>query len=765
MHISVYVFIDAQPTLMMWSLDLDDNKITLQFSTPSLDPANNGMPTNCTAILIGPIAGDINVAMRLLPSVVGLQVSETMATCDLGMKFRSLLNSDSDLGTNLSNSYLYYEAIVGSDMSLLMDTRNIVYSNTMGTAASQVTSDINPPAIAGFEYLDLDEGLIVFSFTQPVNVTTFDISDLSLRNSPVDEVTAMNVSSTEGSCENGCEIGREVTLRISQTDLEKIKLEEDICVSISTCYPHHTSLLVEDFGGNLITMYRFGLNYLLKRLILDITPPILVSSELNLTDDNLVLAFDEPINVATFNPSGITLQYSENFTLTSASSVRGPSSSVVVVDLGLDADKLKVSIPDESGYDIISVSLLSSVFEDIVGNPVQSVSIQLHSIYADTIAPTVSYFNLDLNSNLLQIWFSEPILLESLNTSAFKLIGSSSVTGNMHTITLNDSFVFDSDDSLGGDAVRMISIAFGSQSLTGIKTSYDIGTTSNTYLLIDDHSFVDTNNNSFISAGPIPVAVVIADNSPATAIGFSLDMNIGQIVLTFNDVVNVSTWLNREAFIQRAAFNRYYSRVELSGTVMNGDCDIVVINIYDYVLNNLKSRSNYDRIAIDINSTYLTIRAHAINDINGVDIIAVTDDNAINANTYVRDTEPPQLIRFDLDLDSNRLRFYFDEPIASNSFNPSLFILQGDSLINTSSSVILSNNSLYHYCSGSGRYCYYYFPTDIANLLARNPNIARDVSTTYLIIMQGGVTDTSGNLINMVGPVIVNSYRPGRSKF
>ena len=751
----------------MWNLDLDDNKIILQFGIPSLlNPSNNGMSIDCTAIFIGPIAGDIGMAVQLLPSVVGLQVDETLATCDLGMEFRSMLNVNPSLGTDPSNTYLYYDIsdIDGSAMTSLVDSSDVAYSNTMGIAATQVVSDSTSPAIAGFEYLDLDEGVIVFSFTQPINVTTFNFSDLSLQNSPIDEAISRKVFLTDGSCENGCEIGQYITFRMAQTDLEKLKLEEGICVSISTCYPHHTDLLVEDFGGNLITTYRFGLNYLMKHLILDTTPPILVGCNLNLSMDILVLVFDEPINVSTYNPLGIILRFSKHIiTLTSASSVRGPSSYVVVVDLGLDVDKLKIltpAVPD------IFLSLLSSPFEDIIGNSVQYV-LRVCNFTNDTYSPRVLSFHLDLNSNLLQVSFSELILVESLDISGFKLIDSSSATVDVHMINLNDSFVVDSDGLPVDGAVRMIYIAFGSQSLTRIKTSNDIGTAvNNTYLLIDDHSFVDTNGNSFISTGPIAAAAVIADNSPATVVDFSLDMNIGQIALTFNDVVNVSTWHNGEIFIQEAAFTENLGIVyqhALSGIIASNNSNVIILNLYAYDLCYLKKELYYGT-AVDLNSTYLTIRAHAINDIRGVDIIAVTDGNGIIASTYVRDSEPPQLINFDLYMNYGRVYFNFDEPIARNSFIPSLFTLQGGSMINTSSSSVnLSSNSTNYYCHNN--YCHYYLPADILYLLRRDPNVARDANTTYLVIMQGGVNDTSGNPISMTGPIMVNYYSPGSSKF
>ena len=756
---------------MMWSLDLDDNTVILQFDSPSLNPANNGMQIDCTAILIGPITGNISMAVRLPSSTVGLQIDVTLATCDLGMEFRSVLNANSGFGTDQNNTFLYYNssgATGGPGRVILLDSSNMEYADTVGTVVTQIVPDSNSPTIASFELLDLDEGIMVLSFTQPINVTTFNYADISLQNSPVNETININLPLTDGSCEDGCEIGRRITFRMVKADLEQLKLNEGICVSISTCYPHHTDLLTKDFGENFISTYRFGLNYLLQNLILDTTHPSLDFCNLNLSIDNLVLVFDEPIDIITFNALGITFQdnasETEN-TLTNASSTRDPSGTVIVIDLGIDADKLKTSTLVTSGNDIY-ISLLPTAFEDNAGNTVQS-ALMVCNFTSDTHPPSIASFTLDLNSNLLHVVLSEPILVNSLNISGFKL--SNSISVDVHsTVSLNDSCLFDCDNIPADDAIRMTSISFGSQSLAKIKTDNNIGTTvDNTYLLIDDNSFTDTNGNGYISTRPIAAAFVIADNSPATAIGFSLDMNIGQIVLTFNDVVDVSTWSSsQETFIQRDALTSN-TKQGLSGTVGSDNSNVIPVSISN--LNSLKLQLNYDT-ASRLDTTYLTIQAHVINDLQGMDIIAVTDGNGIIANDYVRDSEPPKLMYFNLNMDSGTIRFYYDEPIAGNRLYPSLFILQGDFMSNThSSSLNLSFSSGSDYCRNYNcnptySNCYYNIPSDVLYILRRNPNIARNANTTNLIIMQGGVDDTSGNPINMSGPINVRYYTPARSK-
>jgi len=330
--------------------------------------------------------------------------------------------------------------------------------------------------------------------------------------------------------------------------------------------------------------------------------------------------------------------------------------------------------------------------------------------------------------------------------------------------SLNDSTLLDSNNLPANAILRTAVIAFGSKSLTAIETGSDVGTAiNNTFLLVDDNSFFDLNANGYFSSGPIAAATIVEDNSRATVIGFSLDMNIGQVVLTFNDVVKASSWsgasCNDEMFIQSAPLT-YNSRTPIRGFVRNGDSNIITFDIISF--NSLKYQL-HNGVATNINTTYLTIQADVIDDIHGVHIIAITDGNGIMANNYIRDREPPRLRYFNLYMDNGYLYIYFNEPVSSNF---SLFALQGDSVnITLSSLVILSNvNTQINRCSTS---CSYYLPRDIFNLLLRDLTVARNAITTNLIIMEGGVNDTSGNPMNMnvTGPINVRYYYPGRSKF
>ena len=754
------LYVDGQPNLTRWILDYDDNKITLSFDILSL--SNNGMPIDCTAILVGPTAGDISMAVRVLPSVVGLQVNNTTATCDLGMKFRHVLDNTLSL-KNALNLFLYYKlsGIAGTGM-LLQDSNGMIYENVMGTPAVEIVPDSSPPAVMSFELLDLDNGELFLLFSQPINVTTLNFANLSLLSSLFTETLTVALALSDGNCSDGCEIGRHITLSLKSSDLDRLKLENDLCTSVSNCYFYYTGAFVKDFGDNAIANYNHSTDFLLQNITLDETSPSLLECILNLLLDQLHLVFNEPIDVNSFNPYGINISTAVgNVILTSASVIKSHNNSDIIIYLGLDVDRIKISLP--SGSDNISVSLISSAFKDIAGTSVHPDSI-LCTFINDTNPPNISFFILDLNSNLLQIVFDEPIYMESVNMSGISLIRDEDAM-HVATVNLGDSILIDFDDIdlfhgcdglFESNNLRAIYIALKNNSLIAVKTG-------NIFfrLFIADDSLFDLSDNGYISSGPIVATDVIEDNSPATVVNFLLDMNTGQIILTFNDVVDLSTLYLGTILLQDSAYSFVNHRPYGS---YNNSINSSIIQIH---LPNLNQMQLKDRmrsgLATGVNSTYMTIDANALDDIHGVDIIGITNGNGMMASDYIKDSKPPMLTSFNLDLNNGYFSLTFDEPVLQ-AFNFTLFSLQADSMNITNTSINFSHSQaeLRFFLSYSTIFIFYFRNNSFIDLLHLHPTIAVNDSTTNLVVVQGGVFDVSGNPIDTTEPVNVYNFRPKR---
>ena len=766
--VCLYVPVDGQPNLTRWILDFDDNKITVSFD--ALSSSNNGMPIDCTAILVGPIAANISMAVRLLPSVVGLQVNDTIATCDLGMKFRHVLDNTLSL-RNASNLFLYYNSSeVSATGMLLQDSNGMEYENALGTPAAEIVPDSNPPAVRSFELLDLNNGKLILSFSQPINVTTLIYPNVFVLSSLFTETVTTALSLSDGNCSDGCETGRCVTLSLKSTDLDRLKLESSVCTSVSNCYFYYNDAFVKDFGGNAIADYDHYTDFPLQGITFDDTSPSLNECILDLLLGQLSLVFNEPIDAGSFNPYGINVSIAaENVILSSASVIRSHNGSVIVIHLGLDADRIKISL--HLGNDGIFVSLMASAFKDIAGTNIHPDSMMCTFIN-DTNQPNVSFFILDLNSNLLQIVFDEPIDMENVNMSGIKLTDAIGVA----SVNLGDSILIDFDDidlfhAYGCDGLhdsnklRTIYIALKNDSLTAVKNCSKFK-----FLLIANDSLFDLSSNGYISTGPIVAADIIEDNSPATIINFLLDMNTGQIIFTFNDVVDLSTFQQSRVLIQASSYRSSYSVAHRPYGSHNNSINssIIVIRLSNF---NLLKYQSLSGLAADINSTYVIIDTDAIDDIRGVDIIGITNGNGMIASNYIRDNEPPILTSFSLDLDYSRLWLTFNEPVQ-RTINYTLFSIQADSVNIMNTSINFSSSGARLSCSRYNGYCNYYtiFNIFLSNnsfttLLYTDPIIAKSANTTNLVVMQGGVVDASGNPINTTGPVSANRLTTRRCKF
>ena len=369
--------IDAQllqPILSMWSLDLDNNIITLNFSV-QLNPTNNEMSIDCTAILIGPSAGNISMAIQLLPSVVGLQSNDATATCDLGMEFRSILNANPAVGTDPDNTYLYYDpsraagAPGNEPGTLLVGRANETFSETNGFQATQVLPDSTPPVIVNL-HLDMNTGLMVFLFSQPVNISTWNFTDFHFQVTSNSTTAPIIVPLTGGEIINSV-TGHSIIVLLTLSDLNALKLlvsQQTMNVTFN-----HTSALIEDFGGNSIALPH---DNRLISIMYDLTNPSVISCDLDLLSNQLTLEIDEVIDVTSFLFSIITIQNSPNISISSITytleggTVSTPSSSTTIVINLLLSDVENIR---NFGEFSIYLSLPSATFVDLYGNHVNPI--------------------------------------------------------------------------------------------------------------------------------------------------------------------------------------------------------------------------------------------------------------------------------------------------------------------------------------------------------------------------------------------------------
>lgn len=194
----------------------------------------------------------------------------------------------------------------------------------------------------------------------------------------------------------------------------------------------------------------------------------------------------------------------------------------------------------------------------------------------------------------------------------------------------------------------------------------------------------------------LQVTTLIIDITPPVLTDFALDMNTGVLNLTFDEVVLVSSF----DFTQFELVDAPNSSIRLplsNVTVPGVRSRAFSIALPMSLVNNIQR--NIPGIAFNRNNTYIVVSGPGVTDLNGYAILAFPDSYALQASELIPDTNPPELIDFQLNLITSTITLVFDEIINPSSANLSFVSLQN-----------AAENATENYTL-----------TDASSLLSRNP--------------------------------------------
>ena len=158
--------------LSMWELNLNTNTLQLTFNVMIDDTAN----IDCTAVRIGPTSMDSNTHRLSPPAVVsgmGVEVS-----CSLGSDLQIAIRTDTSFGTGRGNTFVFFD--MGNNIMMMGGME--VDAITTGIDVTDVSNDLTPPELESFVEFDLDQGIINLSFSEAVNVSSLNFTDLTFQN-------------------------------------------------------------------------------------------------------------------------------------------------------------------------------------------------------------------------------------------------------------------------------------------------------------------------------------------------------------------------------------------------------------------------------------------------------------------------------------------------------------------------------------------------------------------------------------------------------
>ena len=452
---------------------------------------------DCTAVRIGPTSMDSNTHRLSSPAVVsGMGM---VVTCSLGSDLQIAIKTDIAFGTNPGNTYVFFD--MGNNIMMMGGME--VDAITTGRSVTNVSNDLTSPELESFVEFDLDQGIITLSFSEAVNVSSLNFTDLVFQNdfSPVTSSESYTLSGGECDISINCTDGDLVSFRILPDDLNAIKLLADLCTATTDCVPTFSSSFVSDFVSQSVIAYdpadpNQRDNHQLLTFVDDTTSPELIAFDLNLSTDELTLVFDEPVSVATFNPNQISLQAASSggdmVPLSSETAAPTSDNVTLILSLNGDADNLKLSSFATSESDTF-LFLSSNTIQDLFGSSVAGISSsnaqRVRNYTEDTLPPTIASFTLDLDSNQLIVTFSEPVLVSSIISTNFTLNDSSATTLNLggSMLVVDDAGLVPAEN-----AQPVICFMFDGETLTSLKLIPTLAPPSQTLSWMWNHSHMMT---------------------------------------------------------------------------------------------------------------------------------------------------------------------------------------------------------------------------------------------------------------------------------
>lgn len=640
------------------------------------------------------------------------------------------LKSFNFLGRSKASTFVAITKTFVTDLALVP---NLVMPISTGLAM-QFTSfvpDTIPPTLSSW-YFDMDAGQLHLTFSEPMDLSTIDVTAVSLYSSsklsPAIKYITLSTSSYVQSLQG---FGTIVIIQLASRDLNYIKLHAPLCVTRELCFLTISS----DFGTDVGTYENSG-QLVINRVIAvnnmacsasfnrDRTSPLLTSAVYDAGLGQLSLFFDEPVIFTDANLITLSDSFGTSFTLSSFSKSDGSRSTNITVNLcSQDLFLLKLSDPIASTASDTFVSLQRGVVVDMFQNPFSGISSWQSACIPDAIVPALTAFYYNNSNAVATLYFNDVIFVSSSYPELMQLVSLSGTTIAMLPSTLvsvTDSNILVVDLSTLKSSIAASGIG-DTQSSTLLFFSlsgaaFDVPNSLPTQRISPSNAVRSGNKilsfwlnlqDSYLVlelAAPRPVKLVQATD-------FNLQSSLASTVVRFTSF-NSSSYLTP-----------YFLKLVIS------DVDLTSI------ISTLLFSSRF-QLSLIVATTGLV-------DAEGLQLskAATVPCSYLNTNSIT-----PSLLYFDLDLGTGSLTLYFSNPILVSSLQvSSLYLSSGRSsdagTLALVDSVIIStgvSQSTVRVSLNAGQY-----PNDREKIMLRGTSIGSSAATTFLFAGDGFATDNN----------------------
>ena len=746
-----------RPILEHFSIDLTTDILSLSFSETV-----NYISFDVTGLaLLSPFA---NSSHRLTSGTVLTQWYSPVLEILLHNQDLNYIKIYTDLATNNHNTFLSARSTTVLDMN---DNYLTEISASEPLNVTNFTPDLIRPNLTSFT-LNMNTAQLNLTFTESVNVSSLFVSQISIQTA-VSAVARDTVSLTpsnstnQGSSSTSPNWPR-LTIEISDTDLNRIKFLSQLATTANNTYLRLTQYAIQDMNGNMVNAIPNGFAYLVATYIADSTNPDLTGFSLDLNTGTLHLTFSEIVNTSSLTVDSISLldrptNLSPLLLSLSGGTVLTLIDSTVIdvriIKTNLETLKRERGLADDLNTTYLAIEY-AALF-DMSGNFLNAITmdnaIKASNFVPDITRPTLLFYDLDMDSALLTLSFSETVESDSLLVDQLTLQNAPTAS---RTVSLSNSSWHIRVDS----TVIYINISF--EDLSRIKLERSIASVANgtnVFLTFSNHAIQDMNGNYVIGkpdSEGVPVSEFIEDKTPPLLLSFSLDMNTGVLNMTFDEVVDALTYdVTAISLQQHQSLSNYSEYYHLTSQFLTSGDGLVLSQLIQGVdLNRIKTLRN---LAISIATTHLSITAYLVQDMNRNRVTPITSASALSNTLFILDYTRPILRNSTLDMNLGLLILIFDESMDTIA---SLDVSQIGFSSLQNGSILFSLSSQNHSFSLSPD-----VPTveiqigdSDLNELKRLQPLASSQYYTYISLTGAVIKDTSNNLNKPVPSVQISVF-------
>jgi hypothetical protein len=418
------------PSLLSWVIDMNSMTLNTTFSDVVL--ANSFYPD---AVRIQSARGTNPVSKYQLTRGSSTDSEDGYTiTVELSRTDSNEVKDKLSLATTQANSYLALAA------SAFTDTNNfnaISVIPSQAHLAAAFTNDTTGPVVESFD-LNMSKGELTVSFSETIDISTVDIKSFALQNSAANSTIEYPLTALAGKARYQLAVA---TLMLDKVDMDQLKYLQGLADDGKSTFLRCNATGIRDMNNNQLQIIPASRGQRVKVFTRDTVPPVLVDVYVDMDTGVLSFSFSETVRADKMNVvKTITLLESANhankFVVTNGTVTSDNGLLINVRMTKEDMDNIKTQQGLATNLGDTHVAITDQLIADMNGNRVVRVpeaNARKAATYTkDKTRPSLNSFDLDMDTQVLTLSFSESMNASSLDVSSIVFFNAKEKAGNEH---------------------------------------------------------------------------------------------------------------------------------------------------------------------------------------------------------------------------------------------------------------------------------------------------------------------------------------------